>query len=77
MCPQSSTRAVTSRIAARLSMSTQYWGMAGFVRPKHENGTWRSARNATRGSPSAMVARTKPSTDFVQTRSSMASRPFP
>ena len=75
--PLASTCSTTAATAARLSMSTQFCGSPGLVRPKHANAIPASASCTTRGSSGWSSESRKASTLRLAMRRRMSSRGSP
>ena len=75
--PLASTCSTTAAAAARLSMSTQFCGSPGLVRPKHANAIPASLSCTTRGSPGWSSESRKASTLRLAMRRRMSSRGSP
>ena len=79
MClnPRASTCSTAEVVAARLSMSTQFCGSSGPVRPKQANGIPASASSLTRGSSCCSSESRKASTLRLAIRRRISSRGSP
>ena len=75
--PLASTCSTTAATAARLSMSTQFCGSPGLVRPKHANAIPASLSCTTRGSSGWSSESRKASTLRLAIRRRMSSRGSP